>query len=411
MEALQYRANLFDPVTQLPTLPVSLDGVRKLLEQSGSLKVFLVSFEQEKNLESLVGWERYDDILSGVARHISGLLVDHNNKWGNLLCQENVRGDTFLAFCSGHQEGVNLLDGLVEDLTVFDKEGKNPVSLPFRIGGGTIFRRPAQRVERCIYGGILEARDDFHRRGKRLDEVRRTEVRSMLRDRTIRTLFQPIFRLPEREMIGYEALSRGPRDTYMELPENLFGFSERVGLLGEVELLCIEAALANGHALSDDCVLFLNLSITGLEYIEAMTEGFSTKVVKAGWRPERIVLEITERTYAENPDLLSSIVGSLRGDGFRIAIDDMGTGYSSLHVVADLRPDFIKLDQLLVRELAASPIKQNLVSAVIRFAEGSHSEVIAEGVEREDEAQVLTSLGIRLVQGFLFGYPKPASEY
>ena len=89
----------------------------------------------------------------------------------------------------------------------------------------------------------------------------------------------------------------------------------------------------------------------------------------------------------------------------------MGTGYSSLHVVADLRPDFIKLDQLLVRELAASPIKQNLVSAVIRFAEGSHSEVIAEGVEREDEAQVLTSLGIRLVQGFLFGYPKPASEY
>lgn len=228
----------------------------------------------------------------------------------------------------------------------------------------------------------------------------------MLRDRTVQTLFQPIFRLPKRTIEGYEALSRGPQGSYLEAAENLFGFTERAGLLGEVELLCIERALENSRRLEPDSVLFLNLSIHGLDYLETEGVGLVETVLRAGLRSEQIVLEITERTYADNPDLLRSWIREIRREGFRIAIDDMGTGYSALHLVADLEPDFIKLDQMLVRELAGSPIKQNLVAAVIRFARDSRAQVIAEGVERADEAEVLTDLGVHLVQGFYFGVPR-----
>ncbi len=402
---LRYRANLVDLSTQLPTLPLVLDQVRKLLDGRDTLQVFMVSLEQERNLEQIVGWERYDALLWCMADRLRSLLADGPGEQ-SVLCQEAVRGDSFLVFCSDRENGAHLLGRLFEGLAVPDEDSGRPLILPVRIGKGTIRRHPTQRVERCVYAGILEARRDYHRRGAELDERRRAEVQRMLRDRTVQTLFQPILRLPGLEIEGYEALSRGPAGSYLEAAENLFGFTERVGFLGEVELLCIERALENSRGLGPEAVIFLNLSIHGLNYLETEGVGLAETVHRAGMKAEQIVLEITERTYADNPDLLKSWVNKIRRRGFRIAIDDMGTGYSALHLVADLEPDFIKLDQMLIRELALSPIKQNLVSAVIRFAGDSRARVIAEGVERADEAEVLTALGAHLVQGYFFGVPQ-----
>ncbi len=92
---LQYRASLFDPVTKLPTLPVVIDRVRRMLDERGTLQVLLVRIEHEQNLERIVGWERYDAVLRNVSRHLSGLLEAIADS-GSLLCQENVRGDIFL---------------------------------------------------------------------------------------------------------------------------------------------------------------------------------------------------------------------------------------------------------------------------------------------------------------------------
>ena len=276
-----------------------------------------------------------------------------------------------------------------------------------RGGQGLIKRRPALRVERTIYNGILEARQDLHRRGEALDQARLDEVRQILRDGSIRTLFQPVVRMPGREVIGYEALSRGPEGCYLETADNLFGFTERAGMLGEVELLCVDRALENAGKLPDGKILFINMSMLGLEYVESEGRGLTGRVKDSGRSPGECVLEITERTYAESASRLRERVAELRKNGFRIAIDDMGTGYSALHVLAELQPDFIKLDKMLVRDLPDEPIKRNLVSAITGFASDSQSVVIAEGVETEDEVKVLESLGIELQQGYFFGYPEP----
>jgi EAL domain-containing protein (putative c-di-GMP-specific phosphodiesterase class I) len=214
--------------------------------------------------------------------------------------------------------------------------------------------------------------------------------------------------VPGRDVIGYEALSRGPESSYLETADNLFGFTERAGMLGEVELLCLDRALANAQGLPNGTTLFVNLSMLGLEYIESEGLGLNGRVEAAGRSPSECVLEITERTYAESASRLRERVAELRKHGFRIAIDDMGTGYSALHVLAELQPDFIKLDKMLVRDLPDEPIKRNLVRAITGFARDSQSVVIAEGVETEDEVETLKSLGIELQQGFFFGYPEPA---
>lgn len=405
---LQYRASLFDPVTGLPTLPVVLDRVRRMLDERGTLQVLLVRIEHEHNLERIVGWERYDGVLRSVAAHLSGL-IEAIAASGSLLCQENVRGDIFLVILADHFEAGRLHDSLIEGISVTDDTGESE-TMAVRVGQGVIKMRPALRVERTIYNGILEARQDFHRRGEALDQARLDEVRHILRKQAVRTLFQPIVRLPGREILGFEALSRGPEGSYLESAENLFGFTERAGMLGEVELLCIERALSNAVSLPGDSVLFLNVSMLGLELIEAAEPGLSGRLEAVGRPPAQCVLEITERTYAESASRLRERVTDLRARGFRIAIDDMGTGYSALHILADLQPDFIKLDKMLVRDLPDEPIKKNLVSAITRFARDSQSLVIAEGVETEDEVEVLNELGIDLQQGFFFGYPKAIDE-
>jgi EAL domain-containing protein (putative c-di-GMP-specific phosphodiesterase class I)/GGDEF domain-containing protein len=405
---LQYRASLFDPVTKLPTLPVVIDRVRRMLDERGTLQVLLVRIEHEQNLERIVGWERYDAVLRSVAGHLSGLIGVIASS-GSLLCQENVRGDIFLVVLADHFEAGRLHDALIEGISVTDDTGETE-RMSVRVGQGVIKMRPALRVERTIYNGILEARQDFHRRGEALDQARLDEVRRIIRHQSVRTLFQPIVQLPEREILGFEALSRGPQGSYLESAENLFGFTERAGLLGEIELLCVERALTNAARLPPGAVLFLNISMLGLELVESAGSGLAGKLSDVTRSPSNCVLEITERTYAESASRLRERVADLRSHGFRIAIDDMGTGYSALHVLAELQPDFIKLDKMLVRDLPDEPIKRNLVSAITRFARDSRSRVIAEGVETEAEVDVLTELGIDLQQGFFFGYPVAVEE-
>jgi EAL domain-containing protein (putative c-di-GMP-specific phosphodiesterase class I) len=405
-QLLQYRARLFDPDTRLPTLPVVLDDVRKMLDEKGIVQILLVRIEQEMNLESVVGWERYDLWLRAVAsrlRELAGVSLHHKA----VLCQDQVRGDRFYLFCADRATAGRLTNELSEGITIIDEDSGLSSQLGFRVGSGDIRRRPSQRLERCIYAGIVEAETDFNRRGEELDEQRREELRGMLRNRDVETLFQPIFRLPEKSIEGYEALSRGPAGSYLEPAENLFAFSERAGLLGEVEALCVEKGLESGRQLAGEPTLFVNLSFQGLEYLENVSSGLFDVVRRHSWLPSRVVIEITERTYAENPQLVRQSLTTMRAEGFRIAIDDMGTGYSALNVVAELKPDFIKLDRMLVKDLAGEPIKRNLVSAITNFANESGTIVIAEGVERRRDADLLQELGVSVQQGFFFGYPQP----
>jgi len=410
LEVLKSRALFNDPVTGLPTLPTVLEDVRKLLDGKDRISVFQISFECEQNLEERLGWSRYDELLQLMAERLRQMVAEFGGPKQTVLCQAAVFSETFLVFSAESRSLSGVLRIQEEGL----KDPGDPVThhglLSVRFGRGAIIREPKQRIERCIYAGLLQAGRDWDRQGVLLDEARMAETGALIRKRNIRTLFQPIRRLSDLGIEGFEALSRGPAGGYFEMAENLFGFAERAGLLGEVELICLEKALENSRELEQNGLLFINLSNAGLEYVEAEGGGLVAMIERHGLDPSKIVLEITERTFAANPSVLQQRVESFRQAGIRIAIDDMGAGYSSLHIVAELRPDFIKLDQLLVRDLPASTIKQNLVSAVLRFAADTGSRVIAEGVEKTAEARVLEDLGVALVQGFHFGYPLLPSE-
>jgi len=404
-QILQYRASLFDPDTSLPSLPAVLDEVRKLLGEHGSVQVLVVRIEQEQNLESIVGWERYDTLLRHVAEYLREALAVSRGA-DSILCQLRVRCDRFVIFLPDRRQASRMMEMLAAPIEIKpEDDADDSLTVGVRVGHGDIRLRPALRIERCIYAGITEAEADFSRRGEELDLSRLRELHGILHERLVRTLFQPIIRLPQRTVVGYEALSRGPEGSYLEPAERLLGFAARSGLLGELELLCVEKALASSHKLPLGSTVFLNLSYHGLEYLEQESKGLGHLVRQAGWSPRECVLEITEHTYAEDPERIKQRILRLRQQGFRVAIDDMGTGFSSLNTLAELRPDYIKLDHMLVRGVAKEPIKRNLISAITGFARTSQALVIAEGVEHQEEISVLLDLGVSLLQGYYFGRP------
>jgi len=224
-------------------------------------------------------------------------------------------------------------------------------------------------------------------------------------------VFQPVFDLVNGRMIGIEALSRGPRGSELESGEILFSLAERTEMLLPLERITraqsLDAAAAAGRP---DCKIFLNLSPAAVSDPDFLGPLFLEEVVSRGLSPDQIVLEITERTYVVYQELFREVLARFRQQNFHIAVDDVGTGYSSLASLADIQPDYLKFDTVFVRGIDKHPTKQGLLEALLSFARKMHTQVIAEGIEREEELKTLRALNVPYGQGFFLARPMTIAE-
>ena len=177
----------------------------------------------------------------------------------------------------------------------------------------------------------------------------------------------------------------------------------RNGRGARLELTAIRLALSAVASLPKDIYLAVNASP------ETILSGELHDTLN-GMPAERIVLEITEHAHVENYDSLMHALQLLRNQGVRLAVDDAGAGYSSLQHILQLRPDLIKLDMRLVRNIDRDPARRALASALVLFARETGSQIIAEGVETAFELNALQSIGIERAQGYFLGRPMSLEE-
>ena len=242
-------------------------------------------------------------------------------------------------------------------------------------------------------------------------EIRGGELlQDAIQRREIHPVFQPVFDLATGEMIGMEALSRGPRGSEFESGETLFSLAERTELLVPLERVCRQRSLEAVAGTNGERQIFMNLSPAAASDPEFLGPLFLEQVGSFGLAPERIVLEITERTYAIYERLFREVLSQFRSQNFRIAVDDVGTGYSSLSSLAEIEPDYLKFDNVFVRGIDRHRTKQDLLEALLSFARKMHTRVIAEGIETREELRVLQSLGVPYGQGFLLARPVPLAD-
>ena len=221
----------------------------------------------------------------------------------------------------------------------------------------------------------------------------RMRIEAIITDAAFRPVFQPIVRLADGSAIAYEALTRfadGVR------PDLRFAEAAALGCGPSLEAACLRAAIAAAEELPSGAWLTLNAS-------SAMVLSGRLRALLAGIdRP--VVIELTEHVAVDDYAALRAAVEDL-GANARLAVDDAGAGFAGFRHVVELRPHIVKLDISIVRGIGHDPARQSLVAGMVHFARLTGSDLVAEGVETEDEAAALRALGVRLAQGYLFARP------
>jgi len=232
------------------------------------------------------------------------------------------------------------------------------------------------------------------------------ELARIMAERAIETLFHEVIDRRERRVFGYEALVRGPSGSPLHLPLNLFAAASAFGRARELELLCIETALEAFVSRGLSGHLFLNASPATFVHFRDEVDYLREAMGRWGVKPADVILELTEQSVMRDYESMREAVIGIRDLGCRIAMDDMGAGYSSVRTWSELRPDFVKLSHDFVRHIDADPLKSEFLRSVIDIARAGQSAVIAEGVETAGECRELADLGVEYLQGFYFSEPQ-----
>lgn len=227
-------------------------------------------------------------------------------------------------------------------------------------------------------------------------------------------LYQPIFRLADRCVVGAEALLRWQTSSDSQLlPSQFIQCAEREGLIGAIGLFVLRCACAQIAAWRRGGVRVLPISVnvSGHQFrLADFASSFAAAIEESGIDPHWLKLEITESAIVEDPDTAAARLDELRAIGVGIAIDDFGVGYSSLSRLRQYHIDTLKLDQTFLRDIADDAIAREVAGTVIRLAHRLGMTVVAEGIETEAQCATLLELGCDCGQGFLLARPLPGSD-
>lgn len=232
-------------------------------------------------------------------------------------------------------------------------------------------------------------------------------LREILRSGTLSTLFQPILAAGSRQIIGYEALSRGPANSPLHSPMTLFAVARQSGQLLELDMLCRRRAIERFASSKLSGKLFLNILPETLLDHQHSSGRTLQMLQQEGLTPERVVIELTEQSPIDDYHLLQRALRHYRSMGFSIALDDLGAGYSGLRLWTEMRPEYVKIDRYFIDGIHLDPLKREFVGSILRMARASRARVVAEGIELKQELEVLEQLGAEMLQGFWLGRPQP----
>ena len=414
-ELLRYEELLYDRLTGFPTLPVMIEQARELLERRNELTVLYIHFVWYEKIEEIYGWQKLDDVLETTANAIRGFYAREHASAENIMMVSHVADDDFILFTQVPQSleaaerKLQALSGQLETFLrqqVDDTHGEDISALcGIYVGASTVFRNPKIRTERLIYRGIREAAQAA-RGAEEWERSRKVaDLKSTIRDGAVFIEYHPIIVTKTEEIYGYEALARG---VHRELrsPEVLFEVAEEANMIWELSRLLRRRAVEGIMTdLQDGQFLFLNVDPHDFDdpafrSLDPDDLGITD--------PSKVVLEITERTAIKDYPRFQEYLAAFRERGFRFAVDDAGSGYAGLGSIANLAPDYIKLDISLIANIDTNFLKQNLVETMVNFADSQGALVIAEGVERREEFETVKELGVHYTQGFLFHRPKYA---
>jgi EAL domain-containing protein (putative c-di-GMP-specific phosphodiesterase class I) len=409
------RAEDLESPAALPRLVTILRAVERRFSDGRAIGLISVNVLQCTRLKGDSTWQGYEAFL----HEIGSFLQLFHSRWmrsGDRLFLPSRNGNAFALLLEPPRDGRELDASAMTRVRARIKGGLRSHltrSLPPEVsdcfeafvGAAIVSTGPGIPFERIVYRALGESFADGLRERDREVDRRSVQFARVLELGLVRAVYQPVVDIAERCVVGFEALTRVGSGRF-ENVEMLFRAAEANDALWPLERLCRRKALDGVPSLETDQCLFLNIEPDSAHDPELRSAEFLDQLEAAGLKPRQIVLELTEHSAVRDFRAFRHTLEQFRSLGFRLAMDDFGSGYAGLQAIAEIAPDFIKADMQLVRGLHASAIKRELMDTMQRFSASTGITLVAEGVESAEELSALVDLGVRCAQGFLFARPE-----
>lgn len=221
--------------------------------------------------------------------------------------------------------------------------------------------------------------------------------------------FQPVIELATGEIYGYELLVRGVDDTgELIFPDKLFEWARKGDMLFYLDRACRELSLKIASAKGIKKNIFINFIPTAIYDPQYCLQSTVKWAKQLNFDPQKIIFEVVESEHVEDLEHLKEILQYYQSQGFRVALDDVGSGYSSLNMLIKLHPDIIKVDRGIIDHIDTNDINQSVFKAIAQIAKENNITLLAEGIERVEELEFCKANGANLAQGYYFA--KPSAE-
>jgi len=432
----------YDSLTRLPNRKSLRDRIGQALRrprgERGKVTILHAGIDRFKKINESLGHEVGDRLLSEVGERLSRVVTEFEM---NAASKRVHRAPSGSVFRFAGDEFVVLLEDVrtrrdatrLADLILGAHEG------PIGIGGREILinlsigiaiesssQREAGEILRAAQTAMHRAKDNgrvrfevFHR--DMLDPVEKslhleTELYQALESHQLRLWYQPVVALATRRVVGFEALVRWEHpERGVISPGRFIPLAEETGLIVKLSQHLFEQAFRRLREWQDRFAarrdLSINMNLSPRYLFHPDLEGDLVALLKETRAdPSRMHLEVTETSFIDDPKAVAEVLDRLKNMGFRIALDDFGTGFSSLSMLHELPFDILKIDQRFVSKVDQEPDVEQIVRTIVALARKLDLDVVAEGIETEEQLQKLRSMRCKLGQGYLLGKPMSVDD-
>ncbi|CUX19936.1 MULTISPECIES: bifunctional diguanylate cyclase/phosphodiesterase [Rhizobium/Agrobacterium group] len=410
-----------DPLTGLGNRYRLRDKIRMLASERSSdpapFTVGIANIDGFKPINDLFGVQAGDEILCQVAHRLKACIPD-----GAIVTRHDGDEFAFVLPLVFERTGAERIGNMIKDVLsapydLGDRNVRLSSSFGFAIYpfAGDEYEDLLKSAETALYRSKRRGRGQItvYSREIAQEMKRATQLEQALRNAIITDAidvhFQPIVRLEEAKVIGFEALARwNDPDLGFVSPAVFVPLAEERGFIDALsEALLRKAAEA---ALFWPRELFLSFNLSSAQLMDPSTSDNILSILsRVGLDPHRLELEITETAVMTSADTAQRIISELQSAGVRISLDDFGTGQSSLGRLRDFTFDKVKIDRAFVSRISSDRPSEHIIKAIVAMCEGLDLEVVAEGIEERVEEEKLRALGCAMGQGYFYGRPADAA--
>lgn len=385
------------------------EGVHSSFKKGYQVAVITFNFSNINELTEQLGSKHIERYKRKIKRYFKAVVQD-SILIADIVTLHDFYSDGLALFIRVNHEKQNIseIEVLITDIVSKVKEHLNEEypHIQSRFETGYMFvEKKSYSLDSAIYNAQQQAIAMAEKRIQSQFNDLVYKMNKIIEERDIKLMAQPIIDVSSKEIKAWEMLTRGPRGTILESPLQLFSVARQTNMLYDLEMIVLEKAFTQIIKTGCQHLVFINFTPTTLGNPRFLRTVKKLLLKFAEIIPYNVIIEVTERDSIDGVEYFSSNIKSLRKLGFRIAVDDTGAGYASLHTISEIMPDIIKIDRSVIQDIDTNTVKESMLKGLLLIAKETGSLVVAEGIEKQEEATVLSRNHVDLAQGYFYAKP------